>query len=141
MKSHHREHDGVSVRERLLVHRAVEAARVQLAGVDSLDAESVVRAWCKASGVTAVLSEAARAVLEDELARLIARHEKEHADVDWALYAEGDDEALYVQDAARPVDPYGELAGGRVGATCLLGRRCDEPSPEEGDLFGEVMGP
>lgn len=130
----------VSMRERLVVHRVVEQVRGHLFTCDSHEAMATARQVVQASERVRQLSRAGRALLDEEVVRIVARFEKEHADVDWALYGQVHGDEFVVHEPDGPVDPYGELAGGRVGTACLLGRRCDESTLDDHEVVGERVG-
>lgn len=118
--------DGMTLRERLLVHRAVEWARRALFDVDLLEAASAARRAASSLGVLAQLGEAGCRLLDTELDRVVREVVETRAEGDrWCL----DEFGLPVTHG--PWDPYGER-GGRVPASCpRVGRRCDEACEEE----------
>lgn len=102
----------ISTRDRILTHRVVE-------WVASHEATQDTGAAMAACGIT--VPEHAHGLLREELARLEARREAWLAELEMAREAEF--ASGWVFDA--PVDPYGDLAGGRCGISRLLCRRID----------------
>src|SRR5690606_31097482 len=103
-----------------------------------IDTENPARELYESVGLDYQLSQAGRRLLDEELARLIARAEKQWGDAANVMLHEPTEEWALEEPEWPPTDPFGELAGRRGGATCLLGRRADdevESSPLEGEVF------
>lgn len=107
-----------SLHDRLAVHRCVEYMR----GHDAWPEEGEdLLAFALTLGLPIPPTEGGRRLLQEELGKLAARRESLGVDADLERYHAW----LQEHPEAPPVDPFGELAGGRVGCQALLCRLVD----------------
>jgi hypothetical protein len=126
-----------SLRERLEVHRRIEWMRVHDAWPDELDAKEDMLGALADVGVDVPEDAVVQELLLDEVARELERFATYLVDHQEAVYGE----AWMDEEATPPVDPFGELAGGRPQTSQLLVRRVDEEaSRAEVEMATEAAG-